>query len=222
MCERASPSHEPHASRPARRLRRTPAVLRYGSAGRGHGGRDHHVVPVRPHRFARHVRPVTSPPATSAQARTPAGAVPSPTGTAAVRVRRADGMVPALVTGVRVARHDGFDRVVVDFKGDMPGYTVRWMSKVETEGSGKAVDLKGGRALHVMLIPADAHTEDGTPTWTGTSAAAAHRRHRHRLDRRLRRSRRHRPDQRPGQDLPGEGVHRPQPPGHRRGTLTRW
>lgn len=114
--------------------------------------------------------PVTSPPATSAQARTPAGAVPSPTGTAAVRVRRADGMVPALVTGVRVARHDGFDRVVVDFKGDIPGYTVRWTSKVETEGAGKAIDLKGGRALHVMLIPAVAHTEEGTPTWSGTSA----------------------------------------------------
>ena len=114
--------------------------------------------------------PVTSPPATSAQARTPAGAVPSPTGTAAVRVRRADGMVPALVTGVRVARHDGFDRVVVDFKGDIPGYAVRWTSKVETEGAGKVIDLKGGRALHVMLIPAVAHTEEGTPTWSGTSA----------------------------------------------------
>ncbi|MET8005816.1 AMIN-like domain-containing (lipo)protein [Nonomuraea glycinis] len=114
--------------------------------------------------------PVTSPPATSAQARTPARAVPSPTGTAAVRVRRADGMVPALVTGVRVARHDGFDRVVVDFKDDIPGYAVRWTSKVETEGAGKAIDLKGGRALHVMLIPAVAHTEEGTPTWSGTSA----------------------------------------------------
>jgi hypothetical protein len=79
-------------------------------------------------------------------------------------------MVPALVTGVRVARHDGFDRVVVDFKGDIPGYTVRWTSKVETEGAGKVIDLKGGRALHVMLIPAVAHTEEGTPTWSGTSA----------------------------------------------------
>jgi hypothetical protein len=79
-------------------------------------------------------------------------------------------MVPALVTGVRVARHDGFDRVVVDFEGDIPGYTVRWKSKVETEGAGKPIDLKGGQALHVMLIPAVAHTEAGEPTWVGTSA----------------------------------------------------
>ncbi len=106
-----------------------------------------------------------SPPATSATAR----AVPSPTGSTAVRVRR-DDMVPALVTGVRAARHDGFDRVVVDFEGDIPGYTVRWKSKVETEGAGKPIDLKGGQALHVMLIPAVAHTEAGEPTWTGTSA----------------------------------------------------
>ncbi len=109
--------------------------------------------------------PLSSPPATSATAR----AVPSPTGSTAVRVRR-DDMVPALVTGVRAARHDGFDRVVVDFEGGIPGYTVRWKSKVETEGAGKPIDLKGGQALHVMLIPAVAHTEAGEPTWTGTSA----------------------------------------------------
>lgn len=119
--------------------------------------------------------PVASPPATSAPARTvpsptaSAQSGPSPTGTTAVRVRR-DGMMPALVMGVRAARHDGFDRVVVDFEGDVPGYTVRWKSKVETEGAGKPIDLKGGQALHVMLIPAVAHTEAGEPTWTGTSA----------------------------------------------------
>ncbi|MFI7450669.1 hypothetical protein ACIBQX_24455 [Nonomuraea sp. NPDC049714] len=113
--------------------------------------------------------PTTGPPETSAPARTPAGTAPSPTGTTPVQVPR-EGMVPARVTGVRVARHDGFDRVVVDFEGDVPGYTVRWKSKVETEGAGKPIDLDGGQALHVMLIPAEAHTEAGEPTWTGTSA----------------------------------------------------
>ena len=52
-------------------------------------------------------------------------------------------------------------------KGRSP---VRWKSKVETEGAGKPIDLDGGQALHVMLIPAEAHTEAGKPTWTGTSA----------------------------------------------------
>ncbi len=109
--------------------------------------------------------PVTSSPATSA----PARAEPSPTGSTAVRVQR-EGMEPALVTGVRAARHDGFDRVVVDFADEVPGYSVRWRSEVAEEGSGKPIDLGGGRALHVMLVPAQAHTEDGAATWESTSA----------------------------------------------------
>ncbi|MFG1941868.1 hypothetical protein [Nonomuraea sp. NPDC048826] len=99
-----------------------------------------------------------------------ATAAPGPTGTAPVRVAR-DGMDPALVTGVRLGRHPSYDRVVVDLDGGVPGYTVRWVRELHQDGSGTPIDLKGGRALHIQLKPADAHTEDGKPTWNGTPVA---------------------------------------------------
>ncbi|MEV4220171.1 hypothetical protein [Nonomuraea sp. NPDC049725] len=88
-----------------------------------------------------------------------------PTSTSEVAVDRA-GAQPALVTGVRAGRHDGFDRVVVDFAGSLPGYTAQWADELVQDGSGTPIDLGGGLALHLLLTPADAHTEDGTPTWT--------------------------------------------------------
>ncbi|MDA0632981.1 hypothetical protein OUY22_06080 [Nonomuraea sp. MCN248] len=94
--------------------------------------------------------------------------VPSPTGTAPLQVER-DGIEPATVTGVRIGRHPAYDRVVVDLDGDVPGYTVRWVRELEQDGSGRPIDLNGGHALHLRLTPADAHTEDGVPTWTGTA-----------------------------------------------------
>ncbi|MFC5815535.1 AMIN-like domain-containing (lipo)protein [Nonomuraea harbinensis] len=108
-------------------------------------------------------------PATEPHTATP---VPGPTATAPVRVERNDAE-PALVTGVRFGRHPSFDRVVVDFQGGVPGYTVRWVREAHEEGSGRPIDLKGGRALHLRLVPANAHTEDGTPTWNGTTVPAS-------------------------------------------------
>ncbi|WP_113704203.1 AMIN-like domain-containing (lipo)protein, partial [Nonomuraea lactucae] len=89
-----------------------------------------------------------------------------PTGTAPVEVERERGE-PVLVTGVRFGRHDTFDRVVIDLDGGLPGHAVRWVDELAQEGSGKPVDLKGGACLYVLLTPAEAHTSDGTPTWTG-------------------------------------------------------
>ncbi|MEU8247126.1 hypothetical protein [Nonomuraea sp. NPDC048916] len=109
------------------------------------------------------VRPGTPAPPTPGET---AGRVPPPTSTAAVEVPH-DGREPALLTGVRYGRHDTFDRVVIDFRGGIPGYTARWVDKVEQEGSGDPIDLRGRACLYLLLTPADAHTGDGTPTWTG-------------------------------------------------------
>lgn len=98
--------------------------------------------------------------------------VPAPTSTAAVEVPH-EGREQALVTGVRYGRHDTFDRVVIDFRGELPGYTARWVNKVQQEGSGDPVDLGGRACLHLLLTHADAHTEDGTPTWTGGPVPAS-------------------------------------------------
>lgn len=89
----------------------------------------------------------------------------SPTSTAEVEVER--GGEPVLVTAVRFAAHDGYDRVVVDFDGDVPGYRVTWVDELIEDGSGQKIDVTGGAYLHVDLTPANAHTEAGKPTWTG-------------------------------------------------------
>ncbi|MFI6391880.1 hypothetical protein [Nonomuraea sp. NPDC050540] len=91
---------------------------------------------------------------------------PAPTGTAEIDVERTGGEA-VIVYGVRYATHPNFDRVVVDFKGEMPGYTVTWVDELVEDGSGKPIDVEGGAYLQVTLTPADAHTAKGKPTWTG-------------------------------------------------------
>ncbi|WP_246268078.1 AMIN-like domain-containing (lipo)protein [Nonomuraea typhae] len=107
----------------------------------------------------------TATPATTA---TPAAATaePAPTGTAEVEVEHRGG-TQTLVTGVRYADHGAYDRVVVDLKGPVPGYTARWVEELTEDGSGRPIDVTGGAYLQLTLTPADAHTEKGAPTWTG-------------------------------------------------------
>ncbi|GAA4064538.1 AMIN-like domain-containing (lipo)protein [Nonomuraea soli] len=100
----------------------------------------------------------------STAAPSPASPAPTITNTKAVQVDR-DGE-PAIVTGVRHAAHPGFDRVVIDFKGEVPGYTVEWQDELTEDGSGEKIDVPGVY-LHVRLTPANAHDDDGKPTWVG-------------------------------------------------------
>ncbi|MBN6057359.1 hypothetical protein JYK22_35875 [Nonomuraea sp. RK-328] len=154
------------------------AVTPLAACGAGSGGAATATItpgqaePVRPGEDT-----ATGPAATPSTLGTPAATAsarpdelaptPLPTSTAPVRVERDRGE-PVFVTGVRAGRHEGFDRVVVDLKGGMPGYTVRWVDELEQDGSGKPLDLHGRPCLYVLLTPAQAHTDDGTPTWTGT------------------------------------------------------
>ncbi|MEU4829726.1 hypothetical protein [Streptosporangium sp. NPDC023615] len=123
------------------------------------------------------VSPSSGPPATTAPAdpatgaaATPSAAAPAglrpPTSTKEIAVDRTTG-APPTVTGARFAEHPGFDRVVIDLEGDLPGYSARWVSKLVQDGSGDPIDVKGGAYLHLTMTPANAHTETGTPTWTG-------------------------------------------------------
>ncbi|MER6578908.1 hypothetical protein [Nonomuraea sp. NPDC001023] len=89
-----------------------------------------------------------------------------PTSTAEVDVER-DGLDPAVVTGVRYATHDGYDRVVIDLKGDIPGYKVKWVDEFLQDGSGEPMGVQGGAYLQLTLFPANAHDDDGYPTWKG-------------------------------------------------------
>jgi hypothetical protein len=75
-----------------------------------------------------------------------------------------------VVTAVRYAAHpeSGYDRVVLDIPGALPGYTVKYVSQVLQDGSGKPVNVPGAEHLLIVLNPAQAHRDDGTATISGT------------------------------------------------------
>jgi hypothetical protein len=61
----------------------------------------------------------------------------------------------ALLTSVRAARHEGYDRVVFEFRNVAPGYDVRYVQKpVHADGSGAEVPVDGGAVLLVRMEPA--------------------------------------------------------------------
>jgi hypothetical protein len=73
--------------------------------------------------------------------------------------------VPVL-RGIRSAAHPepGFDRIVFDFSGPLPGYEIKYVDRVVADGSGQAVTVPGRRYLQVRFEPAQAHTNEGTAT----------------------------------------------------------
>jgi hypothetical protein len=61
----------------------------------------------------------------------------------------------SLLTGVRAARHEGFDRVVFEFRNSVPGYRIGYVEKpVLADGSGAEVTVAGGRVVVVRMEPA--------------------------------------------------------------------
>ena len=83
---------------------------------------------------------------------------------------RHDVPVPPLpvVRAIRYAAHaDGFDRIVLDIPGSLPGYTAKYVTEVRRDGSDEPVSMPGEAFLLIVLHPAQAHLENGTPTVTG-------------------------------------------------------
>lgn len=70
----------------------------------------------------------------------------------------------ARVTGVRTGQHACYDRLVIDLKGKIRGYDVKYVKAVYTEGQGKHVPLIGAADLQILL-----------PSPASTSYAPAHR-----------------------------------------------
>lgn len=81
------------------------------------------------------------------------------------RVERPDVRMTTLEE-VRIARNEGFERVVVEIEGDsLPGYLIEYIDRpVRQCGSGDVVELAGDGWLRIRLEPARAHTEAGRPT----------------------------------------------------------
>jgi hypothetical protein len=73
--------------------------------------------------------------------------------------------VPTIMS-VRAAQHPecSYDRVVFDITGTMPGYAIRYSSRVIADASGSPIALPGERYLIVTLRPAQAHSAVGAGT----------------------------------------------------------
>lgn len=82
----------------------------------------------------------------------------------------ASGSGTTLLTGVRVGRNEGFERIVFEFAGDhTPGYRVRWADgPVLADASGEEVEVAGGAHLEVIMEPASGvDMTDGSVGYSG-------------------------------------------------------
>jgi hypothetical protein len=71
------------------------------------------------------------------------------------------------VVDLRVARHDGFDRAVVDLRGHRPGYQTFFVDKLFYDPSAQPVPLKGKHKMYLVLRPAGAYANDGDYLYAG-------------------------------------------------------
>ena len=108
--------------------------------------------------------------ATSTSSSTPDGIDPmEDAGTDPVR-SEGDGEGTSLLTDVRVARHEGFDRVVFEFDGPVPGFDVEYVEPpITADGSGNEVEVEGDAFLQVRMEPASGFdlSGEGEQTYDG-------------------------------------------------------
>ncbi|MFB2572029.1 hypothetical protein [Micrococcus sp. IITD107] len=77
------------------------------------------------------------------------------------------GYSSATIRNVRAGRHACFDRMVIDVKGQLRGYDVRY-APVYREGSGAFVPLLGAADLRIT-VKAPAYDQNGRATYTPRS-----------------------------------------------------
>jgi len=107
---------------------------------------------------------------TAASTSAVAGCDSAPWQSAPVTVTHNVGVPPVpVISGVHVAQHPecGYDRLVLDIRGPIPGYTVRYVDEVIADPSGRTVTMPGVRYLLVIVRPAQAHTDAGAATIPG-------------------------------------------------------
>lgn len=78
----------------------------------------------------------------------------------------------AQVENLRSGRHDCYDRLVIDLRGEVTGYSVSYVSRVATLGSGKVVPLSRGADLQI-LIEAAAYDQNGDATYSPRTPSRA-------------------------------------------------
>ena len=77
----------------------------------------------------------------------------------------------ALLERVAVGRHEGFDRVVFEFRNGLPGYRVEYVQPpLHADGSGERVAVSGSAFVLVTMQPAsgfDVETGEGKLVYDG-------------------------------------------------------
>jgi hypothetical protein len=79
----------------------------------------------------------------------------------------ADRVGVAILVGVRAGRNKDFDRLVFDFEGPVPGLRLQYVEELIGDGSGLPIPLRGRAIVEVVIRPAAAHRDDGSPSFTG-------------------------------------------------------
>ncbi len=86
-----------------------------------------------------------------------------PVGVQPYMAERVQKVPPATrLTGVRNGRQEGYDRIVFDFSGPLPGSeSVQYVAGVTQDGSGAPVPLNGEAFLKAVFSVAEAHDDGG-------------------------------------------------------------
>jgi hypothetical protein len=120
------------------------------------------------HRFARASSLATAAAATAALGVLPAApALARPATTVGTQATAGSHVRLTKVVDLRVGAHRRFDRVVIDFVGRVPRHDVRYVRRLQYDGSGDHVPLKGRKFVAVSLTSARAHGPNFSDIYAG-------------------------------------------------------
>jgi hypothetical protein len=78
------------------------------------------------------------------------------------------------VSDIRIGRHDGFDRVVLEVGGEgLPGWDVRYVDQASSQGKGDPVEVAGSAVLQVTLTGAGYPYDTGVEEHPGRTPLSA-------------------------------------------------
>lgn len=155
------------------------AVLAFGMAFAACGDDDDSArpTPTPTHAAATPAASATAPatssgtaPAASPTAAASATATPAAGSTAVATTTSVPATFPgnATLVDVRIGRNDGFDRIVFEFKDNLPAARVEYVTNPQACGSGKNVTYPGTAAVSIRFEHAQAHDDNGKLTIPAT------------------------------------------------------